>query len=314
MPKYRHNLPQISGGMFISDGGMETTFIFHQGIELPEFASFVLLNTEAGIQTLKNYYNDYAAIAQRHGVGFILDTPTWRANRDWGSKLGFSEQDLVQVNQRAVQFLLDMRDSIATDATRVVINGVIGPQADGYVPSNIMSIEEATAYHLPQIKTFAQTEADMVTAYTLNYVEEAIGVALAAQSCNMPVAISFTVETDGKLPTGDTFKQAIERTDEVTGSYPAYYMINCAHPLHFQQSLSPDGNWLSRIRGIKANASQKSHAELNEATQLDDGNPVELGSYYRTLKNQFNHLSVLGGCCGTDHRHIEEICKSVLLN
>ncbi|MBA3867932.1 MAG: homocysteine S-methyltransferase family protein [Anaerolineae bacterium] len=314
MPKYRHNLPQISGGTFISDGGMETTFIFHHGIELPEFAAFVLLKTESGIKSLERYYGDYTAIAQRYQVGFVLDTPTWRANRDWGSKLGFSEQDLAQVNQRAVELLLDIRDSIETDATCVVINGAIGPQADGYVPSNIMTTEEATAYHLAQIKTFAQTEADMVTAYTLNYVEEAIGLALAAQSCNMPVAISFTVETDGKLPTGDTLQQAIERTDEATGDYPAYYMINCAHPLHFQQSLAPDGKWLARIRGIKANASQKSHAELNESTELDAGNPVELGTYYRTLKNQFNHLNVLGGCCGTDHRHIEEICKSTLVS
>lgn len=314
MPKYRHNLPQILGGTFISDGGMETTFIFHHGIELPEFAAFVLLNSETGMKALQRYYGEYSAIAQRYQVGFVLDTPTWRANRDWGSKLGFSEQDLALVNQRAINFLLNIRENIETESTQVVINGAIGPQADGYVPSKRMSIEEAAAYHLSQIETLAQTEADMVTAYTLNYVEEAIGIALAAQSCNMPVAISFTVETDGKLPTGDTLQQAIERTDEVTGSYPAYYMINCAHPLHFQQSLAPDGHWLSRIRGIKANASHKSHAELNEATELDAGNPVELGSYYRTLKNQFGHLSVLGGCCGTDHRHVEEICKSVTLN
>ncbi len=314
MPKYRHNLPQVSGGTFISDGGMETTFIFHHGIELPEFAAFVLLKTESGIKSLERYYGDYAAIAQRYQVGFVLDTPTWRANRDWGSKLGFSEQDLAQVNKQAVELLLNIRQSIETDTTHVVLNGAIGPQADGYVPSNMMSVEQAKAYHLEQIKTFTQTEADMVTAYTLNYIEEAIGVALAAKSCNMPVAISFTVETDGKLPTGDALKEAIERTDEATGGYPIYYMINCAHPQHFQQSLAQDGNWLSRIRGIKANASQKSHAELNESTELDAGNPIELGSYYRTLKQQFGHLSILGGCCGTDHRHIEEICKSTLLN
>ncbi len=312
MPKYRHNLPQISGDMFISDGGMETTFIFHHGIELPEFASFVLLQNEAGVKTIERYYRDYAAIAQRYQVGFILDTPTWRANRDWGSKLGFSEQDLAQINQHAIELLLDIRDSIETTTTRGVVSGAIGPQADGYVPSNMMTIEQATAYHLPQIRTFAQTEADMVSAYTMNYVEEAIGVALAAQSCNMPVALSFTVETDGKLPTGDTLQKVIEQTDEATGGFPVYYMINCAHPLHFQQSLAPDGEWLSRIRGIKANASQKSHTELNEATELDAGNPIELGSYYRTLRNQFNHFSVLGGCCGTDHRHIEAICKAAL--
>ena len=312
MPKYRDNLPQMSGGMFISDGGLETTFIFHYGIELPEFAAFILLQNENGIKTMERYYRDYAAIAQRYGVGFILDTPTWRANRDWGSKLGFSEQDLAQINQRAIELLLDIRESIETDTTQGVISGAIGPQADGYVPSTMMTIEQAAAYHLPQITTFAQTEADMVTAYTLNYVEEAMGIALAAQSCDMPVALSFTVETDGKLPTGATLQQVIEQTDEATGGYPVYYMINCAHPLHFQQSLASEEKWMSRIRGIKANASQKSHAELNEATELDAGNPVELGRYYRTLKNQFGHLNVLGGCCGTDHRHIEEICRSTL--
>ncbi|MBI1279531.1 MAG: homocysteine S-methyltransferase [Anaerolineaceae bacterium] len=312
MPKYRDNLPQISGDTFISDGGLETTFIFHYGIELPEFAAFVLLQNEDGLKTMERYYHDYAAIAQRYGVGFIFDTPTWRANRDWGNKLGFSEQDLVQFNQRAIDLLLNIRESIETDTTQGIINGAIGPQADGYVPSKMMTIEQAAAYHLPQVTTFAQSEADMVTAYTLNYVEEAIGVALAAQSCNMPVALSFTVETDGKLPTGDTLQQAVEQTDEATGGYPLYYMINCAHPLHFQQSLASEGKWVSRIRGIRANASQKSHAELNEATELDAGNPIELGTYYRTLRNQFGHLNVLGGCCGTDHRHIEEICKSTL--
>jgi S-methylmethionine-dependent homocysteine/selenocysteine methylase len=276
MSKYRHNLPQTSGDMFITDGGIETTLIYHHGLNLPEFAAFVLLEDEEGIEALRRYYRDYAAIGQRYRVGFILDSPTWRANRDWGSRLGYSEEALAQINRRAIELMLEIRESVETDATRGVIGGIIGPRGDGYVPSNMMMIEEATAYHLKQIETFAQTEADMVTALTLNYIEEAIGVALAAQSCNMPVAISFTVETDGKLPTGDTLKEAIERTDEATGAFPVYYMINCAHPLHFQQSLTPAGDWLSRIRGLRANASQMSHIELNAATELDDGNPVEL--------------------------------------
>jgi S-methylmethionine-dependent homocysteine/selenocysteine methylase len=298
--------------MFIADGGIETTLIYHHGLNLPEFAAFVLLEGEEGIETLQRYYRDYAAIAQRYQVGFILDSPTWRANQDWGRKLGYSEEALAQINRRAIELMLEIRESVETGGTRVVIGGIIGPRGDGYVPSNIMTIEEATAYHLPQIKTFTQTDADMVTALTLNYVEEAIGIALAARSCNMPVAISFTVETDGRLPTGDTLRDAIERTDEATDSFPAYYMINCAHPHHFQQSLTPAGNWLSRIRGLRANASEMSHTELNEATELDDGNPVELGTQYRSFKSQLSHLTVLGGCCGTDHRHIEEICRSYL--
>lgn len=312
MSKYRHNLPQTTGRMFITDGGIETTLIFHHGLELPEFAAFVLLENEAGIQTLQRYYQDYANIARQYKVGLILDSPTWRANQAWGSKIGYSEEALAQINRRAIDLMRDIRDSIETDTTIGVIGGVIGPQADGYVPSAMLTVEEATAYHLPQIQTLAQTEADMVTALTMNYVEEAIGVALAARACNMPVAISFTVETDGKLPTGDTLRDAIERTDAATDAYPIYYMINCAHPEHFQHSLTLEGGWVSRIRGLRANASKKSHAELNEATELDDGNPVELGAQYRALKSQLSQLTVLGGCCGTDHRHIEEICKSYL--
>jgi homocysteine S-methyltransferase len=312
MPKYRHNLPQTAGDTFITDGGLETTMVFHQGIDLPEFAAFVLLEDEAGRDRLRRYFTDYTAIAQRYGVGFIFDTPTWRANRDWGQKLGYSEAALADVNRRSVEFLLPIRDAIETGGTRGIINGVLGPQADGYVPGRIMSVEEAAAYHHTQIDTFAHTEADMVTVYTLNYIEEGVGVALAARACAMPVAISFTVETDGRLPTGDTLQQAIERVEEASDSYPAYYMINCAHPVHFGQSLNPDGRWLSRIHGIRANASHRSHAELNEATELDDGNPVELGIQYRDLRGQFGQLNVLGGCCGTDHRHVEEICRAAL--
>lgn len=312
MPKYRHSLPQTAEDMFISDGGMETTLIFNHGLELPEFASFVLMQDEAGRQSLRRYYQEYGELARRHHVGFIVDTPTWRANRDWGAKLGFSEDALTKVNQQSIEFLVDLRPSIESEMTKVVVSGAIGPRADGYVPSLIMTVEEATAYHLTQIKAFEQTEADMVTAFTLNYVEEAIGIALAAQSCNMPVVISFTVETDGKLPTGTTLKDAIEQTEAATGNYPVYYMINCAHPLHFQQSLAPAGDWLLRLRGLRANASHRSHAELNEATELDAGNPDELANQYRALKEQFGQLTVLGGCCGTDLRHIEAICNSAL--
>lgn len=312
MPKYRLRLPQVSGDLFITDGGLETTLIFHHGIDLPEFAAFVLLQDSAGVETLQGYFRDYATLAQRYKVGLILDSPTWRANRDWGEKLGFSQPALADLNKRSIELLATIRDSMETDATRGVIGGCVGPRADGYIPSRLMSAEEAAEYHFPQVQTFAQTQADMVTVLTMNYVEEAIGVALAARSSGMPVAISFTVETDGKLPTGDTLRDAIERTDEATSSFPTYYMINCAHPVHFKQSLTPSGDWLSRIRGLRANASQKSHAELNEATELDAGDPDQLGEDYRDLRDQLPHLSVFGGCCGTDQRHLEAICKATV--
>jgi S-methylmethionine-dependent homocysteine/selenocysteine methylase len=175
-----------------------------------------------------------------------------------------------------------------------------------------MTVEEATDYHRPQVEIFRDADADLVTAITINYVEEAIGITRAAQAAEMPVVISFTVETDGKLPTGQSLKDAIAQVDAVTSNAPAYYMINCAHPTHFASILVPGEPWLERIRGLRANASTKSHAELNESETLDDGNPIELGDQYRDLRNKFPQITVLGGCCGTDDRHIEAICKACL--
>ncbi|MGL5793095.1 MAG: homocysteine S-methyltransferase family protein, partial [Waterburya sp.] len=188
----------------------------------------------------------------------------------------------------------------------------IGPRGDGYQPAELMSEIEAQYYHTEQIEVFSQSNVDLVTAMTMNYVEEAIGISRAAQQANIPVVISFTVETDGKLPTGQTLKDAIAQVDHATNSAPIYYMINCAHPLHFAHVLYSGGDWLDRIKAIRANASIKSHAELDEAEELDDGNPVEFGIQYQKLQTLLPNLNIFGGCCGTDIRHIEEICKEIL--
>jgi S-methylmethionine-dependent homocysteine/selenocysteine methylase len=310
MAKYRSQLPQLSGGTFVTDGGLETTLIFREGIELPEFAAFVLLQNDSGLKTLRNYFHTYAELAQRYGFGLVLESPTWRANRDWGRKLGYSRKALAEANRKAIALLTDIRAGFENGQTKIVISGNIGPRGDGYIPSALMNADQATDYHFEQVRTFSETEADMIAAFTMNYVEEAIGVASAAKLVDMPVAISFTVETDGKLPTGQTLKQAIEQSDEATGNHPAYYMINCAHPTHFMDALAETGAWRSRIRGLRPNASMMSHAELNEASELDAGAPVALGQQTREVKDSLNELTVIGGCCGTDHRHIEEMCKA----
>lgn len=295
----------------MTDGGLETTLIFHQGVELPEFAAFILFKNEAGVQTLHDYFRTYAKLAQRYAVGLMLDSATWRANRDWGRKLGYTDAELADINRAAIAMLEKVRDEFETDASKMVISGSIGPRGDGYIPTTAMSVEEAAQYHSWQIGVFAETQADMVTAFTLNYIDEAIGVTQAAKQLMMPIAISFTVETDGKLPTGQTLRNAIERTDDATDGYPVYYMINCAHPTHFMPALITDaGDWLSRIYGLRANASAKSHAELNDATALDDGHPIELARQYNEAKCHLPKLHVVGGCCGTDSRHVEAICQA----
>jgi homocysteine S-methyltransferase len=307
MAKYRHRLPQLEGGLYLADGGLETTLIFHKGIELPHFAAFDLLRTVAGREMLRDYHLPYIEAARAGGYGFILDTPTWRASSDWGGRLGYSREALAAVNRDAVTLLLELREAHETPAMPMVVSGTLGPRGDGYVPGELMSIAAAEAYHAEQIGVFAATDADMVTAFTLTNVDEAVGIARAASAAGMPVALSFTLETDGRLPTGDELGDAIAAVDAATGGYPAYYMINCAHPTHFAATLAEGGTWLQRLRGIRANASKRSHAELNEAPDLDAGDPAELGSQYRALLGRYPHIRILGGCCGTDDRHVASI-------
>ncbi|MGI0523873.1 homocysteine S-methyltransferase family protein [Rhizobium giardinii] len=309
MSKYRDDLPQLKGGTYLTDGGMETTLIFHEGADLPHFAAFVLLAEPAGRKQLKDYYTRYLDIAAKGGTGFVLDTATWRTNPDWGAKLGYSAEALKAVNEDAVELLSELRAAYERPGAPIVISGAIGPRGDGYKAGN-MDAAEAEAYHAAQIETFAGTEADMVTAFTLTSIDEAIGIARAAKRLNMPCAISFTVETDGNLVTGLTLRQAIEAVDAATGSYPHYYMINCAHPSHFDQVVTGDAAWLKRIGGIRANASKMSHQQLDESETLDAGDPADLGRRYLKLTRHMPQLRILGGCCGTDHRHVAAICEA----
>jgi len=311
MARYRGALPQLTGDIFLTDGGIETTLIFHEGLDLPHFAAFHLLKDHEGTEALRRYYRSHAGIARDHGVGFILESATWRASTDWGAKLGYSASDIADVNRQSIDLLTELREEFETGSTKVVLSGCVGPRGDGYNPYELLSEAEAEAYHSLQIEAFEESGADMVTAITMTHAEEAIGVTRAARAAGLPVVISFTVETDGKLPSGQTLKDAILQVDEATGSTPAYYMLNCAHPEHFDDTLTGGEAWLARIRGLRSNASNKSHAELDEAEELDEGNPAELAAQHQALRDRLPHLSVFGGCCGTDHRHIGEICKAV---
>jgi S-methylmethionine-dependent homocysteine/selenocysteine methylase len=311
MSKYRDRLPQLADGLFAADGGIETSLVFHDRLDLPYFAAFHLLRTEAGTATLRRHYLQYAQIARRHGMGIVLESPTWRASPDWGRRLGYSEEALAQANRRSIALMLEVREAMETTQTPIVISGNLGPRGDGYRADNAMTAEQAADYHSAQIDTFAATEADLVSAFTMNYLDEAVGIAKAAHAAGMPVVLSFTLETDGALPSGQALGDAIQTTDDATGGYPLYYMINCAHPTHFESVLEGAGAWRERIRGLRANASKRSHAELDESTDLDEGDPVELAGQYRRLRRVLPRLSVVGGCCGTDQRHVEAICAAM---
>ena len=303
-------LPQTEGGVFLTDAGLETVLIFHDGIDLPAFASFPLVDDDAGREALNGYYAPFLQLARERGTGFVLSSPTWRANQDWADQLGYDAETLAKINRRSIELLERLR-SDAGSGQPVLIEGMLGPRGDGYAPTSTMTAHEAERYHATQLRVFADTAADMAAAITMTYAEEAIGVVRAAQKAGLPSAIGFTVETDGRLPSGQTLRAAIEQVDAETDGACGYFLINCAHPTHFAGMLA-DGPPIERIYGLRANASTLSHAELDEAEELDDGDPADLGARYVGLRESLPNLAVLGGCCGTDLRHVEAIADAWL--
>jgi S-methylmethionine-dependent homocysteine/selenocysteine methylase len=294
---------------FIADAGLETVLVYLDGIELSDFASLPLLDTDVGRAALTRYYEHYLALAERHDRGVVLDTPTWRASLDWGARLGYDAERLIDINRRGVALVRAIAER--HPEVTAVVNGAVGPRGDGYVVDSSMSADEARHFHAMQAEAFADAGADLMTAITMNYVDEAIGIVRAAVGAGVAVAVSFTVETDGRLPSGQPLGDAITQVDDVTAGAPAYYLINCAHPTHFHRQLTEGAGseWIGRVKGVRANASTMSHAELDVATELDRGDIADLARWYQDLQ-QLVDLRVVGGCCGTDHEHIDAIAAA----
>lgn len=303
------HLPNRADRPFLTDGGIETTLIFQMGFDLPCFASYPLLDSEGGREALRSYYRNHMEIAERRNMGFVLESPTWRCSPDWGAQLGHSPDEIARFNRDAILLMEELQVGSASNAP-IVISGNIGPRGDGYKAETMMTAQAARDYHAFQIGVFAEMDVDVVTAITMTHSGEAAGVALAAKSAGIPCVIGFTTETDGRLPSGETLAEAISAVDTVTDAGPIYYMINCAHPDHFVDAL-PGGRLAARIRGIRANASRQSHAELDDAENLDRGDPHELAQNYAVLRQHLPNLTVFGGCCGTDHHHIGCIADAI---
>jgi S-methylmethionine-dependent homocysteine/selenocysteine methylase len=294
--------------VYLTDGGLETSLIFHQGIDLPMFAAFPLVQQADGRSALRAYWKPYLAVAREFSAAMAVDTATWRASRDWAEQLGYDEASLREVNAAAVGLATELAGALDT----ATVNGVIGPRGDGYVVGDAMTPEQAADYHAPQIQALASAGVDQVTAVTLTYPDEAVGFVQASEAAGVPAVVSFTVETDGRLPSGHALREAVCLVDEQTDHAALGFMINCAHPSHFEATLRDDGEWLHRIKGIRPNASKMSHAELDAADELDDGNPNDLADRCRQLMQRLPDLDLLGGCCGTDHRHIRAIATACL--
>ncbi len=299
--------------MKLTDAGLETVLVFDEGLELPYFASFPLVDSDDGRAALRRYFRSFLELARDRHVAVVLAAPTWRANSDWGRLLGYEDDDLAAVNRRAVALVESVRDEVleAADRSNVIIEACIGPRSDAYLPTLLMDADEAEEYHAVQLRTLADTGCTQATALTLTYADEAVGITRAATAAELPINIGFTVETDGRLPSGDSIEDAILVVDGATEGAAESFMINCAHPTHFADAL-PDGDSRRRIRGLRANASTLSHAELDEAQELDSGDPADLAERYVALRRDLPELELVGGCCGTDIRHVTAICDAWL--
>ena len=312
---HRAALPQLEGDLFLTEGGIETELIFQHGIELPYFAAFHLLDDSRHRERITSYFQPYIEIAQRFSAGFVIGSVTWRASEDWGRRLGYSKESLADANRSAIELCCAIRSASSDGGEQsMVVSACLGPRGDAYMPGSLMTADESQLYHEVQLGTLVETAADMITAASLNYVEEAIGIARAAKAIGMPLVESFTLGTDGALPNGETLEQAILQVDEATDGYVSYFGINCAHSTHFKHLFVDAKPWTKRIRAVRANASKLSHQDLDNSTNLDTGDPEEFGRDYGRLKAAARQLNILGGCCGTDHRHIEQIAMSCLGN
>ncbi len=309
MARFRKNLPLLGSELFTCYVGLDTELLYREQIELPGFASYPLLKNEEHKELIRDYYRNLVDLAHSHGIGLILDTVTWIANKDRGAELGITGDELKKLNIEAVNLISEVRDEKGHHPT--ILCGQVGPRGDGYAPAEQMTTEEAEEYHSEQIEIYSHTEVDFVSGFTLCYPEEASGIVRAAKRHDIPVAISFTVETDGRLPTGVTLCDAIAQVDSESDNAAMYFLINCAHPDHFEKILKAEP-WVKRLRGVVANASRCSHAELDVAETLDEGDPYELGVQLGGLRKVFPHFNILGGCCGTNLQHMDRIIREAL--
>ena len=304
-------LPHQTDDIFLTDGGNETWLMYKRGLELPHFSAFHLLQDVKGRRAVEDYYRHFAELAVRLDTPFIFCSMTYRASRDWGELLGYSKEGLAEMNHRCLDLYRDAAKAADLPDSRTVISGCLGPKGDAYQTNDTLTAEGAEEYHAEQIATLKEGGAHLITALTLNAVDEAIGIARTAQSQDMPSVIAFTLEKNRRLRSGETLQEAIEAVDAATGAAPAYYMINCAHPVDFGPALAP-APWAERVRGLRANASSLDHGTLCQLGNLEEGDPDELAQQYCDLRAAYPKMNVFGGCCGTDYAHVEKIGRALL--
>lgn len=302
---------QRDGVFYLAEGGQETEIMYRHGHELPEFAMYPLLDKPAAMADLKTMYERVLATAAEHGFTALISGLDYRGSPDWGGKLGYSNAALTDALEQSIAFLRDVARPYQEQGNEVLIGGVIGPRGDAYSLNRTITAEESEDYHAFQLEVLKRAKVDIVTAMTFNNVPEAVGVARAASRVGLPLTIAFTLDSNHRLKSGPSLRQAIESVDAETGEdRPDFYGINCSHPLEFEPALEP-GDWIKRVRSLRPNASAMDKIALCKIGHLEDGDPVDLGRRMGALSRRYPHIDVWGGCCGTWDRHLGEIARNV---
>lgn len=303
--------PRLENKFYLTAGGTETEILYKWGYELPEFAMFTLLDDEEANECVRNMYRRYFEVAAKNNTGLVIEGHDYRASPDWAGKLGISLENLAEIQHRIINFLTDLKTEFDGKVSDVVITGGIGPRGDAYGTGGNISEAEAEDYHSVQLSTLKDTDADMAVALTFNNIPEAVGIVRAATKIGIPIGISLTLNTESRLSSGPSLREAIEAIDENTDEGAAWYGTNCSHPLEFEPAISEEGAWRQRLRLIRPNAAKMEKISLCKLGHLEDGDPIELGAQMGDVASRFPSVDIIGGCCGTDERHLNEIAKNV---
>ena len=302
---------QVSGLIYLTEGGQETEVMYRHGFDLPEFAMFPLLDQPDAVEVVRAMYSAVLDTAERHGCAVLLGGLDYRASPDWAGLIGYDPTALAAMQTRAIEFLREVSDPYRDRLPDVRIAGIVGPRGDAYQVNPTITADESEEYHSVQLATLAASGVDLVEAMTFNNVDEAVGLARAASSAGLPLSVSFVLDSDHNLNGGPSLKEAIESVDAAAGSdRPAFYGINCSHPFEFMPAIE-SGEWFKRIRCLRPNAAAADKISLCTLGHLEEGDPVELGSLMGQLAADYPHIDIWGGCCGTWDKHLDHIARSV---
>ncbi|WP_286238828.1 homocysteine S-methyltransferase family protein [Neptuniibacter halophilus] len=298
------------GRLYLTEGGTETEIMYKYGFELPHFAMFPLLDNPAAVTKMRDMFRYYLDVVAKHKLCALIGGLDYRASPDWGKLLGYSDAGLAEANLQSIDFLRDVAAEYAHDIEQTLIQGLIGPRGDAYQQGHTITAEAAEDYHAIQLTTLKKAGVDLALAITFNNVEESIGVARAAKTIGVPLAISLTLNRNSTLGDGTPLADAIEQIDQATDHSVEFYSINCSHPIEYEPAID-GGPWLQRVRGVRPNASKMEKVALCKIGHLESGDPVELGEQCGELAKRYPHMDIWGGCCGTWDQHLDQIALNI---